>query len=438
MASKRARIAGAAIALLVLVGVVAGSVIRDNRSKVVVQTQKVARRDLVSLVSASGEVKPRRYVNIGSNPSGRIVKLHVKEGDRVKRGQVLARIEAERYEAGNRQAEAGVQAARAELDRALADVEQARLAFDRTERMHKDKLVSDQQFDQAQADFRMRQAAVEAQRRRIAQLQAQLDSTRDDLLKTTVISPMDGVVTSLPKEEGEVVIGAQSFSPTVIMTVADLSVMECEIMVDETDIRHLALGQPAEVRVDALEDVKIKGEVTEIGSSAIVRGSSATTANQPTATGNTANQAKDFKVKITLADPPASLRPGLNATADIEVARKQDVLAAPIQAVVVREVDKDGKVVDPDATDKSAESTDNTVVQAGKTKLEEKDGVFVVVEGKKVAFRPVETGIMGDTDVEIVNGVKDGEEIVSGSYKTLRTLKEDARIKIDDKSKKKS
>jgi HlyD family secretion protein len=438
MASKRARIAGAVVALLVLAGVVAGSVIRDNRSKVVVQTQKVARRDLVSLVSASGEVKPRRYVNIGSNPSGRIVKLMVKEGDRVKRGQVLARIEAERYEAGNRQAEAAVQGARAELDRALADVEQARLAFERTERMHKDKLVSDQQFDQAQADFRMRQAAVEAQRRRIAQLQAQFDSTSDDLLKTTVISPMDGVVTSLPKEEGEVVIGAQSFSPTVIMTVADLSVMECEIMVDETDIRHLALGQPAEVRVDALEDVKIKGEVTEIGSSAIVRGSSQTTANQPTATGNTANQAKDFKVKITLANPPASLRPGLNATADIEVARKQDVLAAPIQAVVVREVDKDGKVVDPDAVDKPGESTDNTVVQAGKAKLDEKDGVFVVLEGKKVAFRPVETGIMGDTDVEIVNGVKDGEEIVSGSYKTLRTLKEDARIKIEDKNKKKS
>ena len=437
MASKRARIAGAVVGVLLLGGAVAGSIIRDNRSKVAVQTQKVARRDLVSLVSASGEVKPRRYVNIGSNPSGRIVKLHVKEGDRVKRGQVLARIEAERYEAGNRQAEAAVQGARAELDRVLADLDVARLAFERTAQMHKERLVSDQTYDQAQADFKMRQAAVEAQRRRIAQLQAQLDSTRDDLLKTTVISPMEGVVTSLPKEEGEVVIGAQSFSPTVIMTVADLSVMECEIMVDETDIRYLALGQPAEVRVDALEGVKIKGEVTEIGSSAIVRGSSQT-AGQATATGNTANQAKDFKVKITLLDPPVSLRPGLNATADIEVARKQNVLAVPIQAVVVREVDKDGKIVDPDAADKPAGSTGDTVVQAGRVKLEEKDGVFVVQEAKKVAFRPVETGIMGDTDLEIVTGLQEGEEIVSGSYKTLRTLKEDARIKVEDKSKKKS
>ena len=243
MASKKARIATVSVAVLVLAGVVAGSVIRDSSSKVAVQVQKIERRDLVSVVSASGEVKPKRYVNIGSNPSGRIVKLLVKEGDRVKRGQVLARIEAERYEAGNRQSEAAVQGAKAELDRATADMDVARLAFERNQQMHNERLVSDQSFDQAQADLKMRQAGVESQRRRIAQLQAQLDSTRDDLLKTTVTSPMDGVVTSLPKEEGEVVIGAQSFSPTVIMTVADLSVMECEIMVDETDIRHLKLGQ---------------------------------------------------------------------------------------------------------------------------------------------------------------------------------------------------
>lgn len=437
MASKKARIAVATVAVLVLAGVVAGSVIRDNRSKVAVQVQKIERRDLISLVSASGEVKPKRYVNIGSNPSGRIVKLLVKEGDRVKRGQVLARIEAERYEAGNRQSEAAVQGAKAELDRVLADMDVARLAFDRNQQMHKERLVSDQSFDQAQADYKMRQAGVESQRRRIAQLQAQLDSTRDDLLKTTVISPMDGVVTSLPKEEGEVVIGAQSFSPTVIMTVADLSVMECEIMVDETDIRHLKLGQPAEVRVDALEGIRIQGEVTEIGSSAVVRGTSQT-AGQATATGNTANQAKDFKVKITLKDPPASLRPGLNATADIEVARREKALSAPIQAVVVREVDKDGKVVDPDAVKPADGPQGDTVVDTGRRKVEEKDGVFVVVGRKTVAFRPVETGIMGDTDVEIVDGLKEGEEIVSGSYKTLRTLKADARIKVEDKSKKKS
>jgi HlyD family secretion protein len=439
MASKKARAAAVVAGVVVIAGVVAGSVIRDQSSKVAVQVQKVARRDLVSIVSASGEIKPKRYVNIGSNPSGRLVKLLVKEGDRVTRGQVLARIEAERYEAGNRQSEAAVQAARAELDRSLADMEVARLSFERSQEMQRERLISEQAFDQASADLKMRQAAVEAQRRRVAQLQAQLDSTRDDLLKTTVTSPMDGVVTSLPKEEGEVVIGAQSFSPTVIMTVADLSVIECEIMVDETDIRHLKLGQPAEVRVDALEGIRIKGEVTEIGSSAVVRGTSQT-AGQATATGNTANQAKDFKVKITLKDPPPSLRPGLNATADIEVARREGAVAVPIQAVVVREVDKDGKVVDPDDV-KPADGppgSDNTVVNTGKAKVEERDGVFVVEGGKKAVFRPVRTGIMGDTDVEVLEGLTEGEEIVSGSYKTLRTLKADARIKVEDKSKKKS
>ena len=158
MASKKARIAAVSVAVLVLAGVVAGSVIRDSSSKVAVQVQKIERRDLVSLVSASGEVKPKRYVNIGSNPSGRIVQLLVKEGDRVKRGQVLARIEAERYEAGNRQSEAAVQGAKAELDRAIADMDVARLAFERNQQMHKERLVSDQAFDQAQADFKMRQA----------------------------------------------------------------------------------------------------------------------------------------------------------------------------------------------------------------------------------------------------------------------------------------
>ena len=206
-------------------------------------------------------------------------------------------------------------------------------------------------------------------------------------------------------------------------------------MVDETDIRHLALGQPAEIRVDALEGVRIKGDVTEIGSSAVVRGSTQT-AGQTSAT-STANQAKDFKVKITLKDPPASLRPGLNATADIEVARKENVVAAPIQAVVVREVDKDGKIVDPDDV-KAKENTGDTVVNTGRKKVEEKDGVFVVVDGKKATFRTVKTGIIGDTDIEIMDGLKEGEQIVSGSYKTLRTLKDDARIKIEDKKKKKS
>jgi HlyD family secretion protein len=421
MTSRKKRIIGMAAAAVVLGGVVAGSVIRDRRGKVEVQTQKAQRRDLVSKVSASGEVKPKRFVNISANVSGRIVFLLVKEGETVRRRQVLAKIDSTRIEAGTRQSEAGLEAARAELDRADADHEAARLAFERTRSMHDQKLVSDQAYDQAQAEVKMSMANVEAQRRRILQQAAAVASNRDDLDKTTVVSPMDGVITNLQKEEGEVVIGAQSFAPTVIMTVADLSVMEVEVLVDETDIRNVSLGQAAEVRVDALEGVKIKGEVTEIGSSAIPRGS-----NQPAATTTTtANQAKDFKVTVTLKDPPASLRPGLNATADITTAEKKSVLAVPVQSVVVRELSREGEVIDPGGV-QAAEGEP----AAPRSRGDEKEGVFVVSKGQ-ARFKPVKTGITGETDIEVVDGLAPGDEIVTGSYKTLRTLKDKARIKIE-------
>jgi HlyD family secretion protein len=428
MTRKKRIIAGVAAAV-VLVGVVAASVIRDRKSKVAVQTQKAERRDLVSKVSASGEVKPKRFVNISSNPSGRIVLLLVKEGESVRRGQVLAKIDSARIEAGTRQSEAGLEAARAELERAEADLEQARLAFERTRAMHDQKLVSDSAYDQADAELKVGRANVEAQRRRILAQAAAVATSRDDLEKTTVVSPMDGVITALQKEEGEVVIGAQSFSPTVIMTVADLSVMEVEVMVDETDIRSVALGQRAEVRVDALEGVKIQGAVTEIGSSAIPRGSGQ---GAPTsATASTGNQAKDFKVTVTLESPPTALRPGLNATADITTAEKKGVLAVPIQAVVVREVNPQGAVIDP-AGLQAAEGEPAPV----RAKGEEKEGVFVVGKGQ-AEFKAVKTGIIGETEIEVTLGLSPGDEIVTGSYKTLRTLKDKSKVKVEEPKEKK-
>jgi HlyD family secretion protein len=427
--SKKSRIAGVIVGVLVLAGIVAWNVTRDSRGRITVQTEKVARRDLLATVSASGEVKPKRYVNVAANVSGRITEMKIKEGDTVRSGQVLARIDSTRFAADTRQAEAAVQAQQADLERARADLEVARLAYERSKKMHAERLVSDQVFDQAEAEFKMKAAAVDAMKRRIAQQQAMLESSRDNLEKTTVVSPMDGVVTSLQKEEGEVVIGAQSFQPTVIMTVADLSVMEVEILVDETDIRNVKLGQAAEVRVDALEDMKLAGEVTEIGSSAIPRGQTGATATSATST-TTANQAKDFKVTVTLKNPPVSLRPGLNATADITTDTRSAVLAVPIQAVVVRELDKAGKVMESGTAPGATNGEPPEPVS--REKGEEKDGVFVVVEGK-ATFTPVETGIVGETDVEIVNGLGEGQEIVSGSYKTLRTLKNEARIKVEKK-----
>jgi HlyD family secretion protein len=428
MASKRTRVVGIVVGALVVAAIVGFSVTKDQRNRVVVQTQKAARADLLSTVTASGEVKPKRFVNISANVSGRITHLYVVEGQTVAKGKVLARIDSTRYEAGTRQSEAAMQAARSELDRAQADLAVTKLAYDRSKQMHAEKLISDQAYDQAQAELKMKEAQVASQRRRIAQTEAVLDSDQDDLSKTTVVAPMDGIVTSLTKEEGEVVIGAQSFQPTVIMTVADLSVMEAELLVDETDIRNVRLGQEAKVRVDALEGVEITGEVTEIGSSAIARGAGQTT------TTTTANQAKDFKVVVTLKNPPATLRPGLNATADITTDRKAKVLAVPIQAVVVRQIDESGKVVDPAQPGAPGEQQEGGPPRPQK-KLEEKEGVFVVTSGQAY-FKPVKTGIMGETDIEITTGVAEGDELVTGSYKTLRTLKNEARIKLEEKDKK--
>lgn len=435
MSPKTKKILGAVVGLAVIGGVIGFSVARENRKKVTVQTGKVEKKDLIQVVTASGEVRPRRYVNVGANVSGRLVEISVVEGQRVKQGQRLARVEAERYEAGARQGEAGVAAAKADLARAEADLGAAKLAYDRTRQMRDERLVSASTFDQAEAEFKMKAASVDAARRRVAQLQAQLDSTKDELYKTTVYSPMDGVVTNLPKEEGEMVIGAQSFNPTVIMTVADLSVMECEVMVDETDFRNLKLGQQATIKVEALEGLELKGEVTEIGASALVRGSGSQATQQTQASANTGNQPKDFKVTITITDPPAKLRPGLNATADITTATRKGVVAVPVQAVVVREVNKEGKIVDPDAMAGGDSREGDTVVQMGREKGEEKDGVFVV-EGEKALFKPVKTGIMGATDIEITEGIGEGLTIVTGSYKTLRNLKEDARVKVEQKGKK--
>ena len=432
MASKKVRVIGGIAAVAVLGGIIAFSATKDSRNRIAVQPGKVARQDLTSVVSASGEIKPKKFVNVSSNVSGRIMEIGVKEGAQVKRGQVLARIDSTRIAAGNEQSEAAVQAARADLARAEADLDAARLAYERNKKMQADKLISDAQMEQAEAEYKMKQANVDGTRRRIRQSEAILASTRDDLEKTTVVAPMDGVVTSLVKEEGETVIGAQSFSPTVIMTVGDISEFEVEVLVDETDIRYLTLGQPAEVRVDALEGVKIKGEVTEIGSSAIPRGASGAVTGQTTA--STANVAKDFRVTVTLKEPPPSLRSGLNATAEITTNKKEKVLSIPIQAVVVREMNKEGKVMDPGAL-QAAEGEPGGgggVRQKG----EEKEGVFVM-RGGEVVFTPVKTGIIGETDIEILEGLKENDEIVIGSYKTLRTLKDKAKVKVEKKKEQK-
>ena len=322
-----------------------------------------------------------------------------------------------------------MQAAKADLDRSIADVAVARLVYERTKRMYEEKLVSDQVYDQAEADMKMKAAAVESARKRVAQLQAAHDSNTDELAKTTVICPMDGIVTSLPKEEGEVVIGAQSFSPTVIMTVADLSVMEAEVMVDETDIRSVRLGQPAEVRVDALEGLKIKGDVTEIGASAIVRGQTA--AQTSSNAGNTGNQAKDFKVTITLKDPPAEIRPGLNATADITTAQAGGRPGPPHPGRRgARARTRKARSSTPTRRPPPRRATPSP--RRGRSASRRRTASSWSTRTRP-SSAPIKTGIVGETDVEVLDGLKEGEVIVTGSFKTLRSLKDQAKIKVETK-----
>jgi HlyD family secretion protein len=415
----------------VLIPLIATGVVtsRSRRGRVMVQSGAARRKTLSSVVSASGEIKPKRYVNISANVSGRITHLYVKEGEAVKAGQLLGRIDATRFEADTAQSRAAVAASEADVARARADVEVAKLNFDRVQRMASDRLVSEQALDQARAELQMKAANLESTRKRVEQLRAALASTRDTLEKAVIVSPMDGQVTSLQKEEGEVVIGAQSFQPTVIMTVADLAVMEAEVLVDETDIESLALGQPAEVRVDAYEKDILKGEVTEIGSQAVPRG--ATGGASIAGGAQPSTQAKDFKVTVTLREPPRGLRPGLNATADITTAVRENVMTVPLQAVVVRAVDDKGAPVDPGVV--HAEGGGPKIQGTSKRHGDEKEGVFVISAGKAV-FRAVKTGIVGETEIEVVEGLREGEEIVTGSYKTLRTLKHDAKVKVENRT----
>ena len=484
--SKTKKIVLGSVAVVVLgVGTYVGINYRD-RGVVKVQTGKVQKMDtLVQTVTASGEIKPLKYINITANSFGRIMEIAVKEGDRVKKGDMLLKQEsiqaaadlrsseallqqltddAAGQQAAYRSAEANLKTSQADEVRAQADFEKSRLDFERAQNLLNEGLVPKSQFDQAKATFEMARAQVEYAKARVLQSGAQLNQAdkaqisarsrinqqsaaisgiNDRLNKTFYTAPLDAVVTNLPVRVGESAVpGIQNSIGSGLMTLADLSVITAEVKVDETDIINVKLGQEAEVTVDAVPNKTFKGKVTEVGSSALLRsgqaaGSGASTANS--------QEAKDFKVVITLLDPTAELKPGLSTTSKITTAVRNSVLAIPIQALTIRELDKEQKKPssDPktaqaasknDASAKSDASNKNEAAStaSGKKKKEEQ-GVFIVKEGKAV-FVPVKTGITGQTEIEVLSGLKDGDEIVTGSYKTLRTIKSDTKVKVDNKS----
>jgi HlyD family secretion protein len=437
-------------------GIVGFTVYQSHRNVATVQTGKAQRQDLASVVSASGEIKPRIYVNIGANAFGKITKLYVREGDRVKKGQLLAQLEnvqsgadlnasqasLDAAQTDALAAEAALKTSQADLTRAKSDAERSQLDWSRAQGLYKDALIAKSDYDSQRASWQTAQAGLSQAEARVAQARAQKDSAdrhigqfranlthaADVLQKTTYAAPFDGIITNLPVREGEtVVIGIQNSPGSTLMTIANMSVITAEVQVDETDIVNVRLGQPAEVTIDAMPKQVFQGRVSEIGDNAIVRSTGVSTSQQTTAS----QEAKDFKVVVTLTEPPPDIRPGLSTTAKITTASKSAVLAIPIQALTVR---RRGDL-QPQSGERESVQAAAPARDASKDK-EEIQGVFVV-RNRKAEFVPVDTGISGATDIEVLKGLRDGDEIVTGSYKVLRTLRPGAGVKVDNSEPKK-
>jgi HlyD family secretion protein len=452
--------------LLLVVTVVFASIKARQRAAVVVQTGKVSRSDLTSIVTASGEIKPRNYINIGTNTLGGapITAILVKEGDHVRKGQVLARLASVQPSADMRAQEASLNSAladssaseaalkssddsiavaEAQVEHDRADLDQKKVDLRRSKDLFDAKLISSQDYEAKKALFDLAQATLTSSVRRVSQAQAaraqasaQLSSaqkkvsqaqamvirSRDVLSQYNAVAPLDGVVTNLPVRVGETVVpGIQNSSSSTIMTIADMSIITAEVHVDETDIVSVKLDQPATVTIDAIPNRTFKGHVIEIGDTAIVRSTGVAASQSQTSS----QEAKDFKVVVALDIPEDLVRPGLSCTADIVTATRRDAIAIPIQALTVREKGQlERKPGQPEPAQRTAAER--------KLAKEEIQGVFVLKTGE-AEFRKVETGVTGTTDIEVLNGLQPGDEIVTGSYQVIRTLQNHAKVKVDNK-----
>jgi len=452
---------GVLVLLFIAAGVVA-SVTYSRRGVVTVQTGKVLREDLTAVVTASGEIKPRNYINLGAEFAGQLTKILVKEGDIVRKGTLVAQIdetqsvadvEAQRAalnsaeadasasEAGYKAGDDNIAVLQATLNRTKADTERYQEDYKRGQELYKQGLIAKQDFEQRKAAYDGQIAAVAEAESRIVQAKAQLAQLKaqmagaqkkiaqnqanlnryDDILKKhNVIAPLDGLVTNLPVRQGETVVpGVQSSAGSTIMTIADMSIVTAEVSVDESDIVNIKLDQRAEITVDAIPNRTFTGHVLEIGHTAILR-STGLAASQS----NTSSQeAKDFKVVIAMDNPPDEIRPGLSCSAKITTATRKNVLSIPMQSLTVRTKG------DLDTRPNKPINPDPATVKANK---EELTGVFVIA-GNKAKFVKVDQGITGSTDVEVLDGLKEGDQIITGPYQAIRTIKQDAVTKIDNR-----
>jgi HlyD family secretion protein len=443
-------------------GGVFASVKYSQRDIVTVQTGKVIQEDLASVVTASGEINPRTYINIGAEYQGQITDLLVKEGDHVHKGQLLAKIDSTQSQADVVAQQAAVNSAEADaaaaeegykagqdnvstleatLNKTKADLDRYDADFKRGEQLYKGGLIPKSDYEQRLALIEGQKAAIaedqsrivqaksqlaqlnaqyQSMQKKIAQAQAGLNRTDDILKKHETVAPIAGLVTYLPVRVGETVVpGVQNSAASTIMTIADMSIVTAEVKIDETDIVNIKLGQPAEITVDAIPNKTFTGHVIEIGNTAILRSTGLAASTSSTSS----QEAKDFKVVVAMDNPPDEIRPGLSSATKITTATRKNVTAIPIQALTSRT--KGDLIPDKD----KPLNPDPPTVKANK---EESQGVFVIT-GNKVEFRKVDTGITGATEIEVLSGLNPGDEIVTGSYQTIRTIKNGAVIKIDNK-----
>lgn len=439
---------------VVIVGAVVGTIYQSRSSVLAVSTGKATREDLVSVVSGTGQIKPKTYVNVGATAFGRITHLYVKEGDHVKAGTILATVENVQPQAIVAAQQANIASsktdvtsflaaettAEANISQTKADLEQKRQDFGRAQELYNSKLISRQDFDSKKAAYDVASATLAQRTAALAQSRAQTSSQRahvnqavanqrsnyDALDKTISRAPFDALVTNVPVREGEtMVVGIQNAQGSTMMTLADMSVVTAEVKVDETDIVNIAMNQPADVTVDALPGRIYKGHVTEVGDQALLRTTGVATSQSTTGT----EEAKDFKVVVTLDNAGEDLRPGLSTTAKITTAHRGNSLIIPIQSLVQRDVASEQALFT--ANGKPA----STTTPATRVKSVLVQGVYKLqtVSGKlRVKFVPVSTGITGATDIEVVAGLSDGDEIVTGRYKILRSLKSGTIVKRDN------
>ena len=409
-------IIGAIILLVVIAVVVSGK--KDKQT--IVQTEKVLKRNIVQVVSGTGTINPETKVDISAEISGEIINLPYKEGDTVKKGDLLVKIKAETYGARINQQQAGVQYSRTQVEVSENNLKKAELELQRTEQLFNSGLVSQSDLDNARIAYQVAQSNVKSSNANVRQNLALLQQSSQDLSKATIRSNMDGIVTKLNNEIGEKVVGTQQMAGSVIMTVSDLSVMDAEIEVSETDITNVKLGDTADVEVDAYPDKVIKGYVYEISNSAKSKGT------------GTQEQVINFIVKIRIVDTDVSLKPGMSCNAEIKVNSKNDVIAIPIQSVTAREEEKTTETSSEDVKRKSEENV--------KKKEKPKEVVFIVEDGtpSKVKKVQVKTGISDDKYIEILEGLKPDDIVVKGPYKAIsKELDDGSVVKVDNEIKKK-